>query len=67
MKINGKSEHIKYFDELDPGNVFLYGGSYYLKIKPFRSATAVSLGNSTLTYVKGDEMVLPVDCEMVIY
>ena len=61
------------FDSIKEGDVFaLYGEDIYMKIEGTYCDdngdfdNAVNLENGTLCYLKGDKMIQPIKCELVI-
>ena len=67
MEIRFKnSQNYVPFKLIDPGEVFLMGGAYYMKAQPTDSYNAVSLQDGELHYIYSDMDVQQVSCCLVI-
>lgn len=70
MKINSNKK-VTRFDDIKCGDVFLYNADYILKIEEIidlngDTVNAVFLDKGECGEFYGDEIVTPVDCELVI-
>ena len=69
MKINNKQFERVQFCDLNHGDVFIHGDSYYMKVTFRRQCAlenAVSLSDGLLVHVVPDDFVRPVDGEFVV-
>lgn len=71
MKITGNINAIKTFNDIKEGEVFFHKQNYVLKIEKIYETddeyvNAVYLNNGEGGTFQGNEIVAPVDCELVI-
>lgn len=73
MKIRKPDENTVVFRNLEPGEVFRRcGGNLYIKFEAYRDEhsdsywNAVQLESGCLSHVDADELVILVDCELVV-
>ena len=66
MKIETTILEEKYFEELSPGDVFFYGGAYYMKTTDNNETNAVILDCGVTALFCRGEKVMPVNASLVV-
>lgn len=73
MKIKKQDENTVVFRNLEPGEVFRrFGGSHYIKFEAYHDEhsdfhwNAAELESGCLIHVNADELVILVDCELIV-
>lgn len=67
MKIVGNKDKIIRLSELNPGDVFQFGGEFYMKTeKTEYDATVINIKDGTEFDLDNDRLILTVDCELVV-
>ena len=67
MKIVGNKDKVIRLSELNPGDVFQFGGEFYMKTeKTEYDATVINIKDGTEFDLDNDRLILLVDCELVV-
>ena len=71
MNIVGNTEKIIQLRELNPGDVFQFGGEFYIKTaktdETEYDTITINIKDGTEFELANDRLVLKVDCELVVH